>query len=367
MQPDYDSLKGITKFLRPRHGRQKHLLIIAVLVVLLGGLYFIGEGPLYNLWSPPHFFYGVGYHELLLAVFSGLVIYSTITLGMRGGIGLTVIALAIVLPYDIKYNLQQDVYYRIAAWVAKNLLLALFIGAALDAKEQQRLYLRELFNIEEQQRRHLARELHDDAAQGLIDAGHGIDEILTRTSDMPPDVTDSLRALRRQMDQVLEATRRAIQGLRPPLLDEMGIVPALIWLCDGLSDDTNIKVERNIDIQQAKLTPEIELALFRISQEALTNVKKHSAATELRYTLKARDGKIKLTISDNGRGFVPVKESNVRSAGKMGLIGIRERARLLDGTFAITSAIGEGTTLKIEIPLHDRRDKPSQGQSGPIL
>jgi len=333
---------------------------MAVLVVLLGGLYFIGEGPLYNLWHPPNFFYGLGYHELLLAVFSGLVIYSTITLGMRGGIVLTGVALAIVLPYDIKYNLQQDVYYRLAAWVAKNLLLALFIGAALDANEQQRLYLRELFNIEEQQRRHLARELHDDAAQGLIDAGHGIDEILTRTSGMPQDVTESLQALRRQMDEVLEATRRAIQGLRPPLLDEMGIAPALAWLCDGLSDETDIKVERDIDIRKANLTPEIELALFRISQEALTNVKKHSSATELRYTLKARDGKIKLNISDNGRGFVTLKESNARSAGKMGLIGIRERIRLLDGTFSITSAIGEGTTLKIEIPLHDRREKPSQ-------
>jgi two-component system sensor histidine kinase DegS len=329
---------------------------MAVLVILLGGLYFIGEGPLYNIWSPPHFFYGVGYHELLLAVFSGLVIYSTITLGMWGGMGLTVIALAIVLPYDIKYTLQQDVYYRIASWVAKNLLLALFIGAALDAKEQQRLYLRELFNIEEQQRRHLARELHDDAAQGLIDAGHGIDEIITKTSGMPQDVTDSLQALRRQMDDVLEATRRTIQGLRPPLLDEMGIVPALIWLCDGLADEADIKVERRIDIQQAKLTPDIELALFRISQEAL----KHSSATELHYTLRARDGKIKLTISDNGRGFVPFKESNVRAAGKMGLIGIRERVRLLDGTFGITSAIGEGTTLKIEIPLHNPRDKSPQ-------
>jgi signal transduction histidine kinase len=360
LQPDYDSLKGITRFLHRRYNRQKHLLILAVLVALLGALYFIGRGPLYNLWSPPNFFYGVGYHELLLAVFSGLVIYSTITLRMWAGVGLTAIALAIVLPYDIKYNLQQDVYYRIAAWVAKNLLLALFIGAAIDAKEQQRLYLRELFNIEEQQRRHLARELHDDAAQGLIDADHGIDDILARKSSMPQDVTDSLQSLRRQIDQVLEATRRTIQGLRPPLLDEMGIVPALIWLCDGLSDETNIRVERHIDIQQARLTPDIELALFRISQEALTNVKKHSSATELRYTLKAHEGKIKLIISDNGRGFVPFKESNVRSAGKMGLIGIRERARLLDGTFAITSAIGEGTTIKIEIRLPDRGDKPAQ-------
>ena len=185
---------------------------------------------------------------------------------------------------------------------------------------------------------------------------------MARTSDMPPDISSSLKALRREMDQVLDATRRAIQGLRPPLLDEMGITPALIWLCDGLAEETGIKVERHIGIHRTKLPAEIELALFRVSQEAITNIKKHSLASEVWYALQIRHGKIRLFIRDNGRGFTPTKEANVRLAGKMGLIGIRERVRLLNGTFALTSAPGMGTTLKISIPLHGLSDQMFEKQ-----
>jgi len=348
----YNSIKEITQHHHLQPGYRKNMSLITVLIIVLGVLYFMGDGSLSNLWTPPDFFYRVGYHELLLAVFSGLVIYGTITFGVWGGIGLTLIGLAIVLPHDIKYPLQQDAYYRVASWMAKNGLLAIFIGTAIEAKDQQRLYLKELFNIEEQQRHRLARELHDDAAQGLVDAGHGIDEILARTPDMPSGTAESLVTLRKQMDQVLDATRRAIQGLRPPLLDEMGITPALIWLCDGLAEETGIKVERRINMgPHTRLTPEIELALFRISQEALSNIKKHSSASEVNYDLEVRHNKIKLTIGDNGGGFVLIKESQVRFSGKMGLIGIRERVRLLDGSFSLSSTQGVGTVLTIEIPL----------------
>jgi signal transduction histidine kinase len=343
-------LQGLTEH-RHLYNIKKHVLITTICVLLIGCLYFIGEGFLLRLWHPPPFFYRVGYREILLVCYSGLVVYVTTTLGIRTGLLISFIGLAIAIPHHILYPSQPDAYFRIGSWLAKNCLLAIFIGAALNAKEQQGYYLREVFNIQEQERLRLSREIHDDVAQRLIDASHAIDELIVQPKDQSSDFEEKLKTLRKQMDEVLEDTRRAIQGLRPPLLEEIGLKRSLAWLCQELSEETNIEVEHHINIENARTTPEIEFAIYRISQEAISNAKKHSGATRLSYDLQAKSGRLRLTISDNGRGFVPVRQERLRTAGKMGLLGIRERVRLLKGTLDLVSAPGDGTTLKIAIPL----------------
>jgi signal transduction histidine kinase len=343
-------LQGLIGYRNLRHTK-RHLLITSAFVVVLGGFYFVGTGFLLRLWLPPPFFYRVGYHEIILVAYSGLVVYATTTLGIKAGLIVSLVGLFIAIPHHIFFPAQPDAYYRYASWLAKNCLLAIFIGAALNAKEQQGYYLREVFNIQEQERLRLSRELHDDIAQKLIDAGHAIDELLFRIKDPSPDFEVRLKILRKQTDQVLEDTRRAIQGLRPPLLEEIGLKRSLSWLCQELSEETNIEVEQHIDIEDVRMTPEIEFAIYRISQEAITNIKKHSAATKLNYSLWAKSGRIRLIISDNGRGFAPPGQEKLRAAGKMGLVGIRERVRLLKGTLDLESSPGSGTTLKIGIPL----------------
>lgn len=343
-------LQGLTEH-RHLHNSKKHLLIAITFIALLGCLYFIGRGPLLHLWHPPPFFYRVGYREILLVVYSGLVVYVTTTLGIKTGLLVSFFGLAIAIPHHILYPSQPDAYFRIGSWLAKNCLLAIFIGAALNAKEQQGYYLREVFNIQEQERLRLSREIHDDVAQRLIDAGHAIDELIVQSRSQSSDIEERLKILRGQMDEVLEDTRRAIQGLRPPLLEEIGLKRSLAWLCQEVSEETSMEVEHHIDIENARTTPEIEFAVYRISQEAISNAKKHSAATRLNYDLQAKSGRLRITISDNGCGFVPLKQEKLRTAGKMGLLGIRERVRLLKGTLDLLSAPGNGTTLKISIPL----------------
>lgn len=345
-------LQGLTEHRQLRNIRT-HVTVTAAFVVLLASLYYIGQGFLLRLWQPPPFFYRVGYHEILLAAYSGLVVYATIALGIHSGLIVSLLGLLIAIPHHIFFPAQPDAYYRIASWLAKNCLLVVFIGAALNAKERQGRYLREVFSAEEQVRLRLARELHDDVAQRLIDAGHAIDELLVPTAAPPTDSKERLRMLRRQVDEVSEGTRRVIQGLRPPLLEEIGLRRSLAWLCQELSEEANIKVEHHIDIDAAAMTPEVEFAIYRISQEAISNVKKHAAATRMEYTLQATPRKIRLTVSDNGRGFAPPGQGKLRSAGKMGLVGIQERVRLLRGTLDVISAPGRGTTLRIGIPQGD--------------
>ena len=343
-------LQGLTEQ-RHLYNVRKHLLITITCIIVIGVLYFVGDGFLLRLWRPPAFFYRVGYREILLVAYSGLIVYVTSTLGIKTGLIVSLVGLAFAIPHHILYPVLQDAYFRIGSWLAKNCLLAIFIGAALNAKDQQGYYLREVFNIQEQERLRLSREIHDDVAQRLIDASHAVDELIVQPEDQSSTFEEKLKILRKQLDEVLDHTRRAIQGLRPPLLEEIGLKRSLAWLCQELCEETNIEVENSIDIENVRMTPEVEFAIYRISQEAISNAKKHSEATRLFYTLEAKSGRVKLTVRDNGRGFAPLRHEKLRTSGKMGLLGIRERVRLLKGTLDLISAPGEGTTIKIGIPL----------------
>ncbi len=342
------------QFAGSQHGtNKKHLLIAAVLALVTCSLYYIGDGVTSgSSRSLPSFLYGQAYHELVLLLFSGLIVYAAIALRTRWALVLSATGFLLVMPHALLIPAYPDPIYRILSWLAINVLLALVVSGALNAREQQRLYLRDIINAQEQERHRLSREFHDETAQELIDAAHRIDEMIESSSGLPRDLVTGLHSLRRETDEILERTRRAIQGLQPPLLDEAGIIPALLWLCDNLTEENGLEVETDIDLAEENLTNEARITLFRVTQEALTNIKKHSRAKHVTLELKTSGSRAVLTISDDGVGFILPGRGKLRAEGKSGLVGIQERVSLVNGSTDLRSKPGQGTTLRVGIPLN---------------
>ena len=311
---------------RPHNIRKRHIGTGIFFTILILTLYYVGDGIKIGATEGiSTFLYGQPYHELILLLFSGVIVYITFTLRIIFALAFSLAGSLIILPHALLIPAYPDPIFRILSWLTINVLLALAIGVIINARERQKIYLRDIINTQEQERHRLSRELHDDTAQELIDVGHDIDEILESSNNLPGEVLKNLKELRNNIDEILEKTRRAIQGLQPPLLDELGIKPALLWLCGSLTEETDIEVEADIDFPEASLTQETKIVLFRVTQEALNNIKKHAQASKVTVVLGLIEDKVTLSISDDGVGFTPVGRGKLLSGGKFGLAGLQER------------------------------------------
>ena len=228
----------------------------------------------------------------------------------------------------------------------------------VDITEQKRLrdnmqfYIRETTIAQEQERKRLSRELHDETAQSLADLYTDIDEIMMKER-LSESVIKRLQRLRHKLDNTLDEVRRFSHELRPGLLDEFGLIPSLELLTEEMSREGKLDCRINIIGSEQGLSSEAEAILFRITQEALQNVRKHSAASEAEVNVEFCNGKVRLNIADNGMGFeVPDDLSSFARRGKLGVIGMQERARLLNGSLTVKSETGKGTTIVVEIPTY---------------
>jgi signal transduction histidine kinase len=329
-------------------------LLVTVLLFYLGDVSWLGSGKLSGgFWS------GQAYHELSLLLLIGPVIYASIIFRVRGGIIASLVSSLAILPHAFFFSPYPDPFFRLITFAVIGVLLAGFIGSQLNSrtrleKEHARLehFLVETIGVEERQKRYLARELHDESLQALVDISHNIDELL-ETEDMT-SIKTSLQDLRGEIDAVVEGTRRFVRGLRPPLLEEMGIATSLKWLAEELSEEEEIEVSVDIQGEEQTIQEAVELALFRIAQEALNNAKKHSHATRIQLALSFTEEKVQLRIADNGVGFSVPAQDMLASEGKFGLIGMEERAHLAGGAFRIESTAGQGTVITVEMPVGER-------------
>jgi two-component system sensor histidine kinase DegS len=217
--------------------------------------------------------------------------------------------------------------------------------------ESMRSYARQILTAQERERRRMARELHDDTAQDLVALSRGLDTLLKSDDRMPERAKKRLEQLRHLTAEITHDVRRFSQDLRPSTLDDLGLLPTLEGLTARLSDEDGIEARLEILGDQRRLSLRRELVLFRIAQEALNNVRKHAQATRVETKVEFGDGTVRLTISDNGRGFkVPDRPGDLVNVGKLGLTGMLERAQLAGGTLTVRSKPGEGTTVVAQIP-----------------
>jgi signal transduction histidine kinase len=219
-------------------------------------------------------------------------------------------------------------------------------AVAVDLSERvARDALRRVVAAQELERKRLARELHDETGQALTSVLLGLKAVEEAQSQQ--EAHEATAALRRLVVGTLHDVRRLAVELRPKALDDFGLVPALERLTETFEEQTGIGVDFESTIGEERLPAEIETALYRIVQEALTNVVKHAGAHRASVVLARKDGAVTAVIEDDGRGF----EAGGRQGAGLGLVGMRERLGLLDGRLAIESTQGSGTAIVAEVPL----------------
>jgi PAS domain S-box-containing protein len=212
----------------------------------------------------------------------------------------------------------------------------------------------QLIEVQEGERKRIAQELHDQLGQMLQSMMMNLDKIRIKLESRPQrleGIEDSIHDTRELLSQTIEDVRTLSSDLSPPMLVDFGLVPTLRWYVDNFSQRANINVFLKVKDKSYRFPSEVELALYRIVQEALTNVAKHSRATEVIIHLSKRDLTAILSVRDNGIGFDPVKALSAPQG--MGLFNMKERVNLLGGSFDIISRSRKGTTLTINIPFSE--------------
>ncbi|MFL5306908.1 MAG: PAS domain-containing sensor histidine kinase [Polyangia bacterium] len=221
------------------------------------------------------------------------------------------------------------------------------------AEETIRALLKEVLTAQEAERRRIARELHDDTAQTLASLLVGL-----RAVEASQDLGQALRAavtLRVLVSAALEGVQRMARGLRPSVLDDLGLEDALDRLGTEVSRTHDLVVDVHATGRRVPRLPDsLEIALYRMAQEALANAVKHAAPKAVSILLYRNPTEVRLVIEDDGKGF---DASAALSAGRLGLVGMRERAHLVGGSMTLESSPGNGTTICISVPLPE--SKPS--------
>jgi signal transduction histidine kinase len=219
-------------------------------------------------------------------------------------------------------------------------------AVAVDLSERvAREALRRVVAGQEQERRRLARELHDETGQALTSILLGLRPLEEALAEHPGRA--AVADLRELVVTALQDVRRLAVELRPKVLDDFGLVPALERLSESFSEQTGIRVDFRSALGDERLPSELETALYRLVQESLTNVVKHAHARRVSVSLSRKHASVAAVIEDDGAGFEP----SATAEGSLGLIGMRERLGLLGGRLAIESSGGVGTTLVAEVPL----------------
>ena len=206
--------------------------------------------------------------------------------------------------------------------------------------------LRRVVEGQELERKRLARELHDETGQALTSFLLGLKQV--EDAKAPEEARAAIAVLRGQIVETLQSVRRLAVELRPKALDDFGLIPALERLGEAFGEQSGIAVDVQANLDSARLPAEVETALYRIVQEALTNVAKHSSASRVSIVVSRREGSVTAVVEDDGKGF---GASGGSEGDGLGLVGMKERVGLLGGRLAIESTEGAGTTLVAEVPI----------------
>jgi signal transduction histidine kinase len=230
---------------------------------------------------------------------------------------------------------------------------------AEEALRRSKEELRELAlasdSVREQEKSRIARELHDELAQSLTALKMDVAWLRGHVPAGDAAVSGKLDDIEALLDGTVAATRRISADLRPLMLDDLGLVPAVEWLVQKFTERNAIPCELELGAPDLELRDPHASAVFRILQESLTNAARHARASRVKVSIGLSDGAVALRVRDDGRGFSP---EDPRKPGSFGLMGLRERAYLLGGEVSIASEPGRGTTVEVRIPLESRTVRP---------
>jgi two-component system NarL family sensor kinase len=261
---------------------------------------------------------------------------------------------------EVERNLQQAsssvqrTFHSILWLLAGTILviLALVLLVNLHESRMADRHLRELVHnfiqLQVEERRRFARELHDGINQLMVAAKFRIELALRQMSKGSGEYADTLATALATLDESIREVRRISHGLRPDLLDEMGLEAALERLAGQFHERTGIRIHKQLDIQPATMPDDVAIMLYRVVQEALTNIERHASASEVGIRLHQGRQEAQLDLHDNGAGFDP---THLPPGKGIGLKNMRERVELLGGQLRLESAPGRGTRIHATLPL----------------
>ncbi len=289
-------------------------------------------------------------------------LYAAIAFRWRGTLAVWLICMAIIMPHLVDYALDSASLLMNVALLSIPTLLVLIANMELQSREKERRaaaerelerqhYLAQVFEAQEAERKRISQELHDDTIQTLVVMANSIQSVvMDEESQFDVRTRMQLERIQYLALQTTEELRRLCLDLRPSILDNLGLMPAVRWLLDRFDEDGTLKGEMVVSGEERKLPSNLEVLVFRFIQEALNNARQHSGATQVVVTLEFETDGIEAIVQDNGRGFrVPDNLGSLATDGKLGLIGMLERARLMGGDFRIASSPGHGTTVSLSI------------------
>ena len=222
-----------------------------------------------------------------------------------------------------------------------------------ESAKQLRYLSSRLLSAQEEERKRIAGELHDSIGACLSGIKFRVEKALQQIGGTESAATESLNTIIPVIQEAVEECRRIQMDLRPSMLDDLGLQATLSWFCRRFQKIySEIQVEQEIDVEEGDVPPSLKIVAFRVIQEAMNNVAKHSHANHVRLSLRKLEGRMELVLLDNGRGFSVKRVRSQETAERgLGLLSMRERTELSGGSFAIESAEGKGTIIRASWPL----------------
>ncbi|MEI6620503.1 MAG: sensor histidine kinase [Actinomycetes bacterium] len=295
------------------------------------------------------------------------LVYAALVYGLRGAVPTALWVLVLSTPELVEFHnwhTREGTLSVLIIDIALTILVAFRVdkerasttraeraAAKLrTANERLEMYVRLASEAQEEERKRLSRELHDDTLQALVTAKGQIDSVTTEV--LEPTIHQRLRGVQTILATTVDNVRRYSRDLRPSLLDDLGLIDAIDWLVEDLDARSSITARLELHGQPVRLNDHRELIIFRVVQEALRNTERHSSATHALVTLTFSPAALSIVVRDDGEGFaqVPQRQPDYRGGG-LGLLGLQERAKLLAGTLTISSETGQGTTITLTVPL----------------
>jgi len=292
---------------------------------------------------------------LPISTYFAPVLYAAMNFGVEGAVPTALWCILLTIPNVVFFHHGAE-RIGVAAQLTLLLVLGAVVAGRVDRERRAKLaaeaanrhlaeiqkslesYIGMALRAQEDERFRLARELHDETIQDLVVVKVALESLPNRA-----DQNSHLKAIDSELQRSIDGIRRFCLALRPSVLDDLGLIPGLEWLLSEMSGRTEIRSALKVEGKPIRLGPDPELALFRIAQESLRNVERHSRATHVVVEFTYRQGGVRLEIHDDGEGFQHHRP--LTSEGGLGLVGMQERARLIGATLHISSEPGSTRVL----------------------
>lgn len=226
-------------------------------------------------------------------------------------------------------------------------------------QEELRRLSRQILSAQEDERKKISRELHDVIAQTLTGINVRLANLKKGAAANTKDLDQNIARTQKLVEHSVNLVHRFARELRPTVLDDLGLIPALHTFLKGFRKQTGLQISLSAFAEVEQMTGERRTVLFRVAQEALNNVNRHAKASRVNVKIKKRDGVVCMSIKDNGKGFVTEHALHSKKSKRLGLLGMRERLDMVGGKFTVTSSPGKGTCVLAQIPFMDRGTPPA--------